>query len=90
MLWQTAILIGIVWIVDLCIRKWAWPQVRYALWMLVLVKLLIPPTWTSPASITSHIPPLAQKAIISYSSPPAKGQKAPPQPRGGGHKAGGV
>ena len=62
MLWQTAVLIGIIWIVDVAIRKWAHPQVRYALWMLVLVKLLIPPTWTSPASITSHIPPLAQKA----------------------------
>ena len=63
MLWQTGVLIGIIWIVDLCIRKWAWPQVRYALWMLVLVKLLIPPTWTSPASVTSYIPAAAQKAV---------------------------
>jgi len=63
MLWQTAVLIGIVWVIDLAIRKWAWPQVRYALWMLVLVKLLIPPTWTSPASITSHIPAFADKAV---------------------------
>ncbi|MEN8127328.1 MAG: M56 family metallopeptidase [Planctomycetota bacterium] len=62
MLWQTAILIAIIWIVDLCIHKWAHPQVRYALWMLILVKLLIPPTWTSPASITSHIPGLAHRA----------------------------
>ena len=44
-----------------CIRKWAHPQVRYALWMLVLVKLLIPPTWTSPASVTSHIPGLPSR-----------------------------
>ena len=56
MLWQTAVLIAIIWIADLLIRKWAWPQVRYALWMLVLVKLLIPPTFTSPTSVTSHIP----------------------------------
>ncbi|MHC4772295.1 MAG: M56 family metallopeptidase, partial [Planctomycetota bacterium] len=62
MLWQTAVLIAIIWTVDLCIRRWAWPQVRYALWMLVLVKLLIPPTWTSPASITSHIPTMAFRA----------------------------
>ena len=63
MLWQTAVLIAIVWMVDLSIRKWAWPQVRYALWMLVLVKLLIPPTFTSPASITSRIPAAAQKVV---------------------------
>ena len=74
MLWQTAVLIMIIWIVDLVIRKWAHPQVRYALWMLVLVKLLIPPTWTSPASITSQIPSLTQKAVISLNSPPVKGQ----------------
>ncbi|MHC4525934.1 MAG: M56 family metallopeptidase, partial [Planctomycetota bacterium] len=62
MLWQTAALIAIIWGIDLLIRRWAHPQVRYALWMLVLVKLLIPPTWTSPASITSHIPGLAHRA----------------------------
>ena len=65
MLWQTAVLIGIIWIVDLAIRKWAHPQVRYALWMLVLVKLLIPPTWTSPASVTSYIPDAAIRAAQS-------------------------
>lgn len=68
MLWQTAVLVGIIWIVDIAIRKWAHPQVRYALWMLVLVKLLIPPTWTSPASITSHIPSLAHRAVIPIAS----------------------
>ncbi|MCD6175568.1 MAG: HEAT repeat domain-containing protein [Planctomycetes bacterium] len=62
MLWQMAVLIGVIWIIDLLIRKWAHPQVRYALWMLILVKLLIPPTWTSPASITSHIPATANRA----------------------------
>jgi beta-lactamase regulating signal transducer with metallopeptidase domain len=48
MLWQVGVLVGIVWIADAAIRRWAWPQVRYALWMLVLLKLLIPPTLTSP------------------------------------------
>ena len=62
MLWQTAALIAIIWGIDLLIHRWAHPQVRYALWMLVLVKLLIPPTWTSPASVTSHIPGLAFRA----------------------------
>ncbi len=69
MLWQMAVLVGIIWLVDLCIRKWAWPQVRYTLWMLVLVKLLIPPTWTSPASVTSYIPAAAQKAVSIQFNP---------------------
>ena len=79
MLWQTAVLIAIIWLLDMLIRKWAHPQLRYALWMLILVKLLIPPTWTSPASVTSHIPGLSQKAMVSLSSPPAKGES----PEGG-------
>lgn len=27
MLWQVAVLIAIIWGIDLLIRKWAWPQV---------------------------------------------------------------
>jgi beta-lactamase regulating signal transducer with metallopeptidase domain len=63
MLWQVGVLVGIVWIADAAIRRWAWPQVRYALWMLVLLKLLIPPTLTSPASVTSQIPEAAKKVV---------------------------
>lgn len=63
MLWQVAVLMVIVWVVDLLIRKWAWPQLRYALWLLILVKLVLPPTLTSPTSFTAEIPILAQKAV---------------------------
>ncbi|MCE5186195.1 MAG: carboxypeptidase regulatory-like domain-containing protein [Planctomycetaceae bacterium] len=63
MLWQVAVLVAIVWAVDLAIRRWAWPQVRYALWMLVLLKLLVPPSLTSPVSVTSQIPQAAQKIV---------------------------
>jgi beta-lactamase regulating signal transducer with metallopeptidase domain len=73
MLWQTGILICIIWIVDVLIRKWAHPQVRYALWMLVLVKLLIPPTFTSPASVTSHIPAVAIRAATVISGQGSSG-----------------
>ena len=62
-LWQVAVLIAIVWVIDLLIRKWAWPQARYALWLLILVKLILPPTLTSPTSFTAEIPFLAQKAV---------------------------
>jgi prepilin-type processing-associated H-X9-DG protein len=63
MLWQTTVLIGLVAIIDRLIRKRAWPQLRYALWLLVFVKLILPPTLTSPVSLTSRVPALAQRAI---------------------------
>ncbi|MCP4453100.1 MAG: hypothetical protein GY809_16690, partial [Planctomycetes bacterium] len=56
MLWQSAVLIAIIAIVDRLIRKWAWPQLRYALWLLVLVKLILPPTLSSPVSVTTAMP----------------------------------
>ena len=68
--WQIAVLIAIIWVIDLLIRKWAWPQVRYALWLLVLVKLVLPPTLTSPASLTAVIPSLAQSSVKLQIEPP--------------------
>ncbi len=63
MLWQTAVLVGIVAVADRLVRKWAWPQLRYTLWLLVFVKLVLPPTVASPASLTSQVPALAQQAM---------------------------
>ena len=36
MFWQVGVLIGLVAGIDLLIRRRVWPQVRYALWLLVL------------------------------------------------------
>ena len=55
MFWQVNLLIVIIWLVDALIRRWAWPQVRYALWLLVLLKLVIPPMWTLPVSVTEPL-----------------------------------
>ena len=44
MFWQVGLLILVIGCIDLLTRKWAWPQLRYALWSLILVKLLLPPT----------------------------------------------
>jgi beta-lactamase regulating signal transducer with metallopeptidase domain len=63
MLWQTAILIGVVAILDLLIRKRAWPQLRYALWLLVFIKLILPPSLVSPLSLTSRIPAMTQQVV---------------------------
>ncbi|UCG50863.1 MAG: M56 family metallopeptidase [Candidatus Latescibacterota bacterium] len=51
MFWQVSLLILLMWTADLLIRKWIWPQVRYALWLLVLLKLVIPPTWSLPSGV---------------------------------------
>lgn len=56
MFWQVGLLIAIVAGLDFLIKKWVWPQVRYALWLLILVKLVLPPTLTSPMSFTAEIP----------------------------------
>jgi len=35
MFWQVGVLIILIGCVDLIIRRWAWPQLRYALWLMV-------------------------------------------------------
>ena len=47
---QVAVLVAIVAVLDRLLRPWAWPQLRAALWSLVLVKLVVPPTLSSPLS----------------------------------------
>lgn len=80
MLWQVAVLIVIVAGVDFLIKKWVWPQVRYALWLLVLVKLVMPPTLTSSTSITAMIPSLAEKTIqVQISKPVMTSQASVPE-----------
>ena len=63
MLWQVAVLIAIIFAIDLVIKRFAWPQLRYALWLLILVKLILPPSLTSPASFTAEIPSLAKRTV---------------------------
>jgi len=70
MLWQTAVLIGVVAVIDRLIRKRAWPQLRYTLWLLVFVKLILPPGLTSPLSVTSRVPALAHQAVATRALPP--------------------
>lgn len=72
MFWQVSLLVFIIGGIDLLIRKWAWPQIRYALWFLILLKLVIPPTWSNSMSIVPNlrafIPNIKSSEIISTSS----------------------
>ncbi len=63
MFWQVSLLIVLVSLLDLVVRKRVWPQVRYALWMLVVLKLLIPPTWSAPTSPIAKLQPWAKERI---------------------------
>ncbi len=63
MLWQVSLLVLIVTALDLILRRWAWPQVRYTLWVLILIKLIIPPTWTLPSSLISKWQPAVQAGL---------------------------
>ena len=63
--WQVGLLILFVACLDRVIRKWTWPQVRYALWLMILVKLILPPGWYMSSSLTGQVQPLAERFINS-------------------------
>jgi beta-lactamase regulating signal transducer with metallopeptidase domain len=67
MFWQVGVLIILIGCVDLIIRRWAWPQLRYALWVMVLIKLILPPTISLSTSITSGLQPLARQIVAKES-----------------------
>ena len=69
MFWQVSLLIILITILDMAIRRWAWPQVRYVLWGLVFIKLIIPPTWQMPTSIISWIQPQVENRISIQIAP---------------------
>jgi beta-lactamase regulating signal transducer with metallopeptidase domain/DUF4097 and DUF4098 domain-containing protein YvlB len=63
MFWQVGVLIILIGCADLIIRRWAWPQLRYALWLMVLIKLILPPTISLSTSVTSGLEPLAKQIV---------------------------
>ncbi|MHC4742353.1 MAG: M56 family metallopeptidase, partial [Planctomycetota bacterium] len=71
MFWQVGVLIGLVAVIDLLLRRRVWPQVRYALWLLVLAKLILPPTFSLSTSVTSGLEPIARQMMsVSVESEP--------------------
>ena len=70
MFWQVGLLIVIVACLDALVRKWAWPQIRYALWLLVLIKLVLPPDLHLPSSVSSKLPSMAAQVFNAQTSVP--------------------
>src|SRR5262245_7139957 len=48
--WQLALVVAIVGVVTAGLH-WASPRLRHALWLLVLVKVFLPPSLTTPVSL---------------------------------------
>src|SRR6266480_357367 len=59
MLWQSSVLIAALFVFDLAARRKVRASVRYALWLVVLVKLLLPPTLALPTSLAWWVRPAA-------------------------------
>jgi beta-lactamase regulating signal transducer with metallopeptidase domain len=66
-----ALAVGVA-VVDRLIRRRVWPQLRVALWMLVIARLVLPPSLSSPVSIAgrflSSAPSAPEAASLAIAS----------------------
>ena len=76
MLWQSSLLIGVLFALDLVLRKKLRPAVRYAFWLVVVVKVLLPPSlvfptgpswWLRPAQV-APVNPRPTSVVVTYSA----------------------
>jgi len=88
MLWQSSLLIVLVLAVDFLLRNKLRASLRYALWLVVLLKLCLPPSLalpTSPAwwlhkTQTAVAQPPLKKYTVTYNDTPAVGTPTTPLP----------
>jgi beta-lactamase regulating signal transducer with metallopeptidase domain len=66
MLWQSALLAAFVALLAAALRRTA-PAVRYWLWQIVAIKLLLMPFWTSTLTIGWPIPPAPESKNLAES-----------------------
>jgi len=67
MLVQSSVLIVLLFALDLVLRNRVRAVVRYALWMLVLIKLVLPPSFAAPTSLAYWMP--EKKAVKTPAAP---------------------
>ena len=73
MLWQSSVLIAVLFVIDFALRRRIRAAVRYALWLVLLVKLLLPPSLALPTGIAWWLPqtspkPQITKYVVRYGS----------------------
>lgn len=56
LLWQSSLLIAVVFCLDLSLRRRVRAAVRYGLWLVVLIKLMLPPSLALPTSLAWWLP----------------------------------
>src|SRR5881397_550804 len=67
MLVQSSLLIVLLFALDLVLRDRVRAVVRYALWMLVLIKLVLPPSFAAPTGLAYWLP--QKKAVQTRAAP---------------------
>ena len=84
MLWQSSVLVAVLFAIDFTLRRHVRAAVRYALWLVLLVKLLLPPSLALPTSAAWWLfpsaasqPPTA-RFVVSFG--PDTANKLPLQP----------
>ena len=78
MFWQVGLLIALTALLDRLIRRWAWPQLRYALWSLILVKLVLSPALSLPSGLAPKLRPIVAHVLETAISEPQATEKLPP------------
>ena len=70
MLWQSSLVIAVIFVLEFALRRNIRAAIRYALWLAVLVKLLLPPSLALPTSpawwIHPSVPPPAKVPPVSF------------------------
>lgn len=74
MLWQSSVLIVVLFVADFALRRHVRAAVRHALWLVVVVKLLLPPSLALPTSLAWWLLPSAKapakpqttRFVVSY------------------------
>lgn len=69
MLVQSGILVAILWGLDIFLRRRIKASIRYAIWLLVLVKLILPVDFKLPSGIGYWVGRQTEKASVSSSIP---------------------
>jgi len=66
---QSSILVGLLLLVDLCLRARVCARFRYGIWLLVLVKLVLPPSLALPTGVNywlgRYLPARSSSPVVS-------------------------
>jgi beta-lactamase regulating signal transducer with metallopeptidase domain/protocatechuate 3,4-dioxygenase beta subunit len=75
---QTVVLVAVLYLLELCLRRRARPVVRYWIWSLVLLKLMLPVTLYTPFSVSYWL--IQEPAVIAEAPSPSIIDDGPTRP----------